>query len=228
VKPPVIPDCEPWSLSELLEKEKELVGIYLSAHPLDSYRFEMEHYNFVPIAELERYKDRMVRIAGFVTNAILGYTKSKGDPFGKIVLNDYSGHIEIAFWNNNFVKFRNFISKDLKLMITGRYGEDRHRPGVMKFEVDKICLLEDVRKLLTRRISIRLRLQQITPDVVSFLSENIRKYQGNTPLVLHIQDETDEELGIRLRTHNGKIELNDEFIRFLQEQELEYGLDVIN
>src|SRR5690606_20260758 len=56
VKPPVMPECEPWTLPELLDKEKDVIGIYLSAHPLDGYRFEMENYNFLPLAELENNK----------------------------------------------------------------------------------------------------------------------------------------------------------------------------
>src|SRR5690606_8184947 len=69
IKPPMIPDCDKWELPELLEREKEVIGIYLSAHPLDGFKFEMAHYQFLPIAQINNMKDRMVRIAGFVTDA---------------------------------------------------------------------------------------------------------------------------------------------------------------
>lgn len=107
VKPPAIPECEPWNLSELLEKEKEVVGIYISAHPLDGFKFEMEHYGFLPIAELENYKGKQVKLAGFVSDAAHMVTK-KGSKFGKFIINDYSGNFEITMWENNYVQWGNF------------------------------------------------------------------------------------------------------------------------
>src|SRR5690606_17829860 len=90
VKPPQIPECERWTLPELLDKEKDVIGIYLSAHPLDGFKFEMQHYNFLPVSEIENNKGRTLRIAGFLTDAEHRTTK-KGSKFGKFVLNDYSG-----------------------------------------------------------------------------------------------------------------------------------------
>src|SRR5690606_31021449 len=102
VKPPVIPACEPWGLPELLDKEKEVVGIYISAHPLDGYKFEMQHYGITAINEIENCKGRTLRIAGFITDAAHMVTK-KGSKFGKFLLNDYTGNQEIVLWENNYV-----------------------------------------------------------------------------------------------------------------------------
>jgi len=225
VKPPVIPECEPWALPELLDREKEVVGIYLSAHPLDGYRFEMDNYNFVPVAELEQHKDRQVRIAGFVTDAAHMTTK-KGSKFGKLVLNDYSGHQELLFWEKNYVQYSNFIDNGQKLMITGVYKEHRYRPGVMEFDIQGVLLLEQVRKTMTRRINLLLPLQQINEQLVAFLQDNIRKHPGNTNLLLHIVDETEEDMAIRLRTHHTRIEVNDDLVQFLQGQEFQYGVEI--
>jgi DNA polymerase-3 subunit alpha len=75
VKPPVIPTCDPWTLAEALEKEKDCIGIYLSAHPLDPFKFEMDHFGFYPIAKLEESGGAQIRMAGFVSDAAHMMTK---------------------------------------------------------------------------------------------------------------------------------------------------------
>lgn len=214
VKPPVIPLCEPWTLPELLDREKEVIGIYLSAHPLDGFKFEMQYYNFLPITDLENNKGRTVRIAGFVTDAAHMTTK-KGSKFGKFILNDYSGNHEIVFWQEDYVKYNQFIDNGQKIMVQGAYQQNEWR-GTWEFKVQQVILLENVRKILTRRMKLSIPLQKLNADVISFLQDNFRKYQGKTDVSFVIND---DENNIALRTHNMKLELNDEFIQFLNGNE---------
>ncbi len=224
VKPPLIPLCEPWTLPDLLDREKEVIGIYLSAHPLDGYKFEMDNYNFLPISELENNKGRTVRIAGFVTDAAHMTTK-KGSKFGKMLLNDYTGNHEIVLWENNYVQYSNFVDNGQKLMIQGVYAEHRFRPGVMEFQIQNIMLLDQVRKALTKRLHIWLPLQKLDPEFVEFIVENTKKYPGNTELIFQIADETAQML-TKLKSHHIKIEVNDELVQFMLSKEmLKYSLE---
>ena len=226
VKAPVMPDCEPWILSEFLEKEKEVIGIYLSAHPLDGFKFEMTNYNILPINEVESNKGRTVRIAGFVSDA--GHmTTKKGSKFGKFMLNDYSGHMEIVLWEDNYVKYGNYLVNGQKLMITGAYNEHRFRPGVMEFSIQGIVLLEQVRKAFTKRLHIRIPLGKLGPEMAGFIERNVKTHPGNTEMVLVVVDE-DNEMTSRLKTHNNKLEINDEMIQYLQQHdELRYSVEVV-
>jgi DNA polymerase-3 subunit alpha len=224
VKPPLIPACEPWSLSELLEKEKEVVGIYISAHPLDGFKFEIHNYGFTPIAEVESNKGKTVRIAGFVSDAGHMVTK-KGSKFGKFLINDYSGHMEIVLWENNYVQYGNFLDNGQKLMIQGSYQEHRFRPGVMEFMIGSISLLEGVRKTMTKRLSLLLPLHKIDTGLVYFLTENVKNNPGTSELSLHIVDE-EADMQVALKTHHTKLMLNDDLIRFLQERDdIKYALE---
>lgn len=226
VKPPQMPDCEPWGLAELLDKEQEVVGIYLSAHPLDGFKFEMENYGFAPIAELERLKDKNIRIAGFVTDAAHLTTK-KGSRFGKFVLNDYTGNTEIVLWNENFVKYGNYAQNGQKLMIQGMYGEHKFRPGVMEFQIRDIMLLDDVRKKQTRRLTIKLPLQKIDEALISFLQNNFKTHPGSADVNMYIFDEEDNEMVTKLKTLSHKIEMNEDLVRFVMEHAfMEYKLEV--
>ncbi len=223
VKPPIMPGCEPWMLAELLEYEKEYIGIYLSAHPLDGFKYEMEHYGFKPINEVEENKGRTIRIAGFVTDAETRTTK-KGSKFGKFLLNDYTGSQEIFLWEKNYAQWHSYLDNGQKLMILGVYAEHKYRPGVMEFSIQNIILLEEVKKLLTKRITLYVSLEALTDNVILFLTQYLYQNFGNTDCVLQIADKPND-VTTRLRCNNQKLLVTDELLDFLTETEIKYKLE---
>lgn len=224
IKPPDMPKCEPWTLHDLLEKEKETIGIYLSGHPLDGFKFEMNNYNIIPINELDSFKGRQLRIAGYVSDPRHALTK-KGDKFGKMTINDYSGSIELMFWKENYVHFGDYIQESQKLMLTGIYDENRFRPGQMEFKVQSVMLLGDVKTKLTKRISLAFPLQKLDYDLVNFLQRNIQQHPGACELNFQIFDEENERSTL-LRSNNGKLHVNDDLIEYLQTADIKYKVEV--
>ena len=224
VKPPNMPECDKWGLPELLDREKEVVGIYLSAHPLDGFRFEMDNYGMTPVNELEANRGRNIRIAGFVTDVTHATTK-KGSKFGKMLINDYSGHLEILLWEKNYVQYGNYLVNGQKLMIQGIYDQHKYRPDTMEFQIQNMMLLDEVRKVLTKKIHLSLPLLKVNDEFVTFMEANLKKYPGNTELILHIADWDGME--VRLKSQSKKIEVNDELIKYIQEHEedIRYSLD---
>jgi DNA polymerase-3 subunit alpha len=216
VKPPIMPDCDRWTLPDMLEKEKEVIGIYLSAHPLDGYKFEMQHYGFVPINELEKTKGRNVRIAGFITNAE-HRTSQKGSKFCRFILNDYSGNYEISLFKDDYVKFNLLIEDGQKIMVQGIYQFNEFFKR-MEFRVHSVFLLDDVKKMFTKRFHISLSLPMVNDFFIDFLAQNTKKYPGKTDLFIQVKD-TEEDLTTTLKSAHSKIELNDELLRFVEEQE---------
>ena len=224
IKPPDLPPCEPWTLHDLLEKEKETIGIYLSGHPLDGFKFEMQHYNIIPINELENFKGRLVRIAGFVSNPLHAFTK-KGDPWGRLVLNDYTGSFEINLWKENYAHYKDYVQESQKLMITGTYDESRFRPGVMEFKINGMMLLGDVKTKHTKRLSLALPLEKVDNDFVQFLHRNIQQYPGNCEVTIQISD-MEQERSTALRSSSGKLLVNDDLIEYLQTADILYKVEV--
>lgn len=213
IKPPNMPDCDKWGLPELLDREKEVVGIYLSAHPLDGYKFEMDNYGMTPVTDLEKLRGRNVRIAGFVTDVVHATTK-KGSKFGKMVINDYSGNMEIVLWEKNYVAYGNFLLNGQKLMITGVYDEHKYRPGTMEFQIQGMMLLDEVRKTMTKRIHLALTLDKVTTEFATFMEENTKKNPGSTELIISVKD-PETEMAVRMKTGGKKIVVSDELISFL-------------
>ncbi len=223
VKPPPIPECDKWGLPELLDREKEVVGIYLSAHPLDGFKFEMNNYGMTPVNELEINRGRNIRIAGFVTDVVHATTK-KGSKFGKMFINDYSGHLEIVLWEKNYVQYGNYLVNGQKLMIQGVYDEHRFRPGTMEFQIQNILLLDEVRKKLTRRLYLSIPLHKLDEIFVDFMEQNLRNHPGSTELMLHVSDWDGMET--KLKSQNKKIEVNDELVRYIEEhEEIKYSIE---
>ena len=223
VKPPNMPECDKWGLPELLDREKEVVGIYISAHPLDGFKFEMDNYGMTPVNELEINRGRNIRIAGFVTD-VAHMTTKKGSKFGKLTINDYSGNLEIILWEKNYVQYGNYLVNGQKLMIQGVYDEHRFRPGTMEFQIQNMMLLDEVRKLLTKRIYISVPLHKVDEILVAFMEQNLKNNPGNTEMVLRIADWDGME--VRLKSQNKKIVVNDELVRYIMEHEdIKYSID---
>ncbi len=226
VKPPAMPDCEKWGLPELLDKEKEVVGIYLSAHPLDGFKFEMENYGLTPVRELEENKGRSIRIAGYITD--VGHmTSKKGTKFGKLTINDYSGNYEIMLWEKSYVQYGNYLVNGQKLMIQGTYDEHKYRPGVMEFTISNILLLDDIRKLWTKKVVIHIPMDKVDELFVRFIEQNVKTHPGGTDLIIQISD-PETNWNVKLKSQLLKMELNDDMIHFLQNTDyIQYMLDKV-
>lgn len=226
VKPPPLPDCPKWTIIEQLDKEKEVVGIYLSAHPLDGFKFEIENYGITPITSIQQYKEKTIRLAGFITDA--GHlTTKKGARFGKIRLNDYSGNFEIFFWNEDYVKYGNYIQNGQMIMAQGVYREHKYRPGVMEFQLQNICLLDDVRKLFSKKLSLAISLQHLDQAFVDFIHQNLKMHPGKTEFHIRIYDDENKMLTTELKLSSQKMEVNDSLIKFLSNSDhIWYKLEV--
>ena len=224
VKPPAMPECEKWGLHELLEREKEVVGLYLSAHPLDGYRFEMDNLGITPISDLEAVKGKSIKIAGYLTEVQHMVTK-KGAKFGKMQVNDFSGSHEITLWNNDYVKFGNFMANAQKVMLQGVYDEQRFRPGAA-FQVQNIMLLDDARKILAKKLHISIPLRKLSDDCLRFFETSVKNNPGGTEVIIYVSDE-ETDYSVRLKTAQSKFGFSDDMVKFFTENEyIKYRLEI--
>lgn len=211
-------NCEPWSLSEILEKEKELVGIYISAHPLDGFHFEMKNYHFTPLSELEpeKLRNRVIRIAGYIDNP-LHLVSKKGTNYGKFKLIDYNGEHEFALFKDDYIKFRDFMVKDNKVMMTGTFQSRWNSETEFEFKIQRIMLLDNVKTSLTKRINLELSIKRVNDEFVDIISKYAEK-AGNCELGIQIVDEHTREK-VKLYSSYKKIEVSDGFLEELTKME---------
>jgi len=216
--PKILPS-EPWSLIEKLEHEKDVTGIYISGHPLDNYRFEMNHFNIMPISDFEAMRLEAhpktgiaIRLAGMVVSALHRQTK-KGMDFGVLSLEDYSGKTELMLWREDFLNFKHFVETGLMLSITG-YFKQRFTAGQYEFKITSISLLDSLKTSMPKSLDMELPLKQVTHELVNFMEENIQKYPGTATLKFKVLD-FEQESAVSLYSLGGGVTLNDELIEFL-------------
>ena len=185
VQSPKIPNCEPWSLTELLDHEKEVTGMFMSGHPLDHFKFEINHYGILNLAEFNEIKEavslqanpgKSFRLAGLVIDAQHRVTKT-GKQFGSFTIEDYSGKSEFILWSEDYARFSNYLEKGKNIFMTG-FFRTRYNKAEFEFKVDKMILLESIKPLLTKQLVIDLDARHLNENMVKFLEKNIKKHPG--------------------------------------------------
>ncbi len=220
ISKPEVPKCMRWSDLERLNKEKELVGIYLSAHPLDEYRIILTHVCNTSVAELnerENLQGREILVGGIVTEAREGTTR-KGSPYGVMKIEDFSGSTEIALFGNEYVDFSKYFRIGMYLLIRGRMESHRWREGELDFKINSIRLLQEERDKLIEKISITLPIHDLNEPIINELSVLIKNNPGQSLLYFKVVD-GEHNVALNLFSQNIRLNVTHELIDFLQENE---------
>jgi DNA polymerase III subunit alpha len=201
IKLPVIPNVPEWPSIVALEKEKNLIGIYLSAHPLDDYKLEIESYctNGVTLSDLNSdllaFKNRDLTLAGIVTEAQEGISKT-GKNFASMVLTDYNGAIKIMLFGNDYVSFSKFCRKGLFLLVRGRVSERWNGTNEYEFKPSKMELLEEL-AAKAEHLTLEIPLDLMADDAISELEQQLANNQGRTTLKF-ILTESESDMRIQM------------------------------
>nr|WP_317235235.1 OB-fold nucleic acid binding domain-containing protein [Niabella ginsengisoli] len=223
IQTPKLPDCEPWPLVIHLDNEKEVTGIFISGHPLDDYRFEMEHYGISKIGFVNGFKDDKEKVNSNATFKIMGLVSDaqhrvakSGNKFGSFVIEDYSGKLELVLFSEDYLKHSAILQLGATVYITGFFKQRFN--GDFDFKISSICLAESVKKNFTKRLSLQLPATDITEDMIAFVQQNLKNNKGPSTLNFMIRDE-DEDIAVELLTNGKGFEMNNELIQFLSDKE---------
>ncbi|WP_219224290.1 DNA polymerase III subunit alpha [Pedobacter antarcticus] len=198
IQEPVLPVAAEWSLIDRLKYEKDAIGIFLSGHPLDNYKLELDEFcqhtvrqlslvnkvrmgdtNEEVLAEFEQVKNRELCVGGLVVLSAQRMTKT-GKPFGTITFEDYNDSCELALFGEDFVKFKQFMTEGYFLQIRGRVAERFRKEGDWEFKITSIALLSDLREKLAKSITLQIPIQGISDQIISQIYEMIAENQENT------------------------------------------------
>ncbi|HEY0273489.1 MAG TPA: OB-fold nucleic acid binding domain-containing protein, partial [Chitinophaga sp.] len=241
IEPPKIAPCDPWPLIVKLNHERDITGIYISGHPLDDYKFELQHYKMDSIEKLLDYqaeittpgstggrsRERNFRLAVFVTSAVERISRNNRQ-FGVLTVEDYSGKFEFALWSEDFIRFSAYMKTGLCLYINGGFKSKRFNENEYEFKINSIQLLQEVKKTHTRQIVLRTMPKLLTRSTVDFLADNSARHPGNAELFVQLIDR-DDNLAVKLHTFNRHLEMNDELALFLSRQrDLDVYIETIN
>jgi DNA polymerase-3 subunit alpha len=221
IKPPHIPNCPQWSLTEQLDKEKEVTGIYLSGHPLDHYKFEMRHYGITNIQDFNEVKESQTLASSGKAYKLLALVSvanhrisRQGNKFGSFVLEDYSGKTEIVLFGDDYVRYNAYLQQGQAIFIVGSFKQ-RFNKSEYEFKISSLALGENVKRQLTKQLQLEIDVRHVKKETVSFLEENIKKYPGKSSLRI-IVSEPKNNLKANLVTLDNGFEMNTDLIHFLE------------
>ena len=187
---PKIPVSEPWSVMEQLKNEKEVVGVYISGHPLDEYKIEIQNFCNSNSGLLESRPNIVQSFAGIVTK-INVRTSGNGNQFMIFTLEDYAGNYEFALFAKDFIQFERFIAQDRLLYIQGSYQLKNKHTDQMVFKIQSIELLTELLEERTKELRLRLNLSYLNLETVDYLEDLFDQYKGNKKVILEVYDEQD-------------------------------------
>ena len=212
IQPPSITDCSEWETMDLLSKEKEVVGIYLSGHPLDDYRFEIENFtnsNLSILSDLQKIENKEIRLSGVIIEVEHKETQ-KGKKYGILHLEDYHGAYKFFLFGDDYIKFKSFLTTTWLVYITGRVKKKFYNDD-LEFKISNISLLSELTDSEVRDVKLEISLASLTESVVDKTVEVVEKNKGKHSLIVSVID-SDENYKVDLLSRKLKVDINDDFI----------------
>lgn len=224
--PEILP-AERWSDLERLNKERELVGIYLSAHPLDEYAIVLNHVcntKVSDLSDLDAISGKDLTIGGMVTGVRRGIAKN-GNPYGIARIEDFTGSSELAFFGNDWVTFSGYLNEGTFLFIRAKCQGKRWKPEELEVKVGSMELLSDVKEKLIEKMTITIPLPDLNKELITELTTLIMSSPGSAELYFRVFD-PDEKMTVDLMARPVKLSVQKDLISYLDScPALEYRIN---
>ncbi len=222
VQKPRIPEVEEWAKLILLEKEKNLIGIYLTAHPLDDFKLEINNFCSRDVSlkdlnnDIEKYKERDLVFGGMVTAAREGQSKN-GNMYATLTLSDYTDSKEIFFFGNDYVNFGKFCKAGIFILVKGTVKSRFGNTDYYEYKVNSIELLSDVRSNYVKSITINLPLTKLNKELVKDIQHLAQENKGKALLKFNVYD-PENNMHLEMFSRTTRIYPSDAFLNFFEDQ----------
>jgi DNA polymerase-3 subunit alpha len=234
---PEVPYAPDWSPLEKLNKEREYIGMYLSAHPLDEFEFEINHVCNTKTSDLKNLAPLMgkhMRIGGMVT-AIRHGTSKAGNPFGIFTLEDYEGAFDFALFGNNYIEFGKYMIKDLYLLIHATIQErgadykyrkpsNENDPVVPEIKIQKIEVLNEVKDKLVNTLTVTMPLDQLDDEFAVDMTDMVIQNKGNINIYFTVFDQLTQSK-VKLFARQCRVKINKDFYKMLSKYKEDGKID---
>ena len=224
---PEIISAPEWGNLERLNKERDLVGIYLSAHPLDEYIPILEkmcNAKMADLVDLTPLQNHDLILGGIVTAVKEGMTK-KGSPYGRVKMEDFSGAAEFVFFGDDWVGKKNYFTEGMFLYLIGKCQPRKWQPDEWEVKINGVKLLSDVKDDDIQKITVSVPLSFITNEFVLEFSELIRNNPGKVDLSFVICDD-DGQNRVSMQSRTMKVSLKKDIVIYIKNRpQLDYKIN---
>ena len=210
--------CSDWPKLEKLNREKEVIGIYLSSHPLDDFRLEINTFTTATLADLQNlqnYLDREVTIAGMVTDTKNGISKNN-KPYGSMTLQDYTDSFRFILFDKDYIDNSKYFTTGYYLLIKGKVQKRKFREDELEFSIRKIYLLSSVKDELVKSVTLKIDPANIDHEMISELKQLISENKGETELRFMFLD-SEDKISLPMFSRTQRVRLNNEFVAYLED-----------
>ncbi len=214
-KPEAPTDYQEWGELLRLNKEREYVGIYLTAHPLDEYYVILHDICNTKIEELEDLEnlvDRELTIGGIVSGYKEGRTK-KGNPYGRVVIEDYTGSYEFVLFGRDMIEWKNYFLEGNILYIRAKVQNRPYREDLLELKIAGIDLLSEIKDKLINKLTVTVYPDKLNSQTTEELAVMMRENTGNVEVYFKIVD-SDEHMYVLMKSSLGEVEVKKSILDF--------------
>lgn len=214
---PPIPNAEQWGTLQKLKAERDVIGIYLSGHPLDDYRTEMDvfcKHRLAQLKDLAPLRGHELTIGGMITSVQHKMTKT-GKPFGTFFLEDYNDSHEFALFGDDYIKFKSFIlTPGLFVHIRGKVQERFGNADNLELKIATIDLLSELLEKKVKQITIQIPLSAVNDELIARTQQLMTEHPGNTALRFSVYD-IGENISVNLPSRKMRVKPDNAFLKEL-------------
>ncbi|HEA29985.1 MAG TPA: DNA polymerase III subunit alpha [Leeuwenhoekiella sp.] len=228
---PVVPPCEEWGTMEKLKREKEVVGIYISGHPLDDYKIEMENFCNGKVSDFHNLNDslnREVTFGGVITEVQHRVSKN-GKGWAAFFIEDFSDSFEFRMFGEDYLKFRHFLIPNSFVHVRvyikeGWTNRDTGKKGDPRIQFNNFMQLQDAMETFGKKLTINLDLKDVQEERINLLREVLLNYRGDQNLYFYVFDPKDK-ISIHMPSRKKKVKICNELLTELKQKNLNFKLN---
>ena len=226
ISKPAVPTTNDWQKLEKLKKEKEIIGIYLSAHPLDDFKFEFDNFcnaKLIDFTDLDSLQNRDLTIAGIVTEVKHSITKT-GKPFGFLTIQDYTESYRFALFGKDYENFRKYCYEDYPLLIKGKVQPRPYNDKELEFKIKTMMMLSQVREEMIKGITFTLPYEIVNTNFIEELKECAFNKDGKTLIKFKVIDK-EANAAVDFISRSKGILITDKLVKYLNSNsEIQYSV----
>ena len=209
-KPPIVPE---WNQVEKLKFEKDVVGFYITGHPLDEFKLELDGFCNTTLGQIYETRHPEIKVGGIVSSVQTKLAKN-GNPFCIFKIEDYNTSIEMALFGDDYVRLGQYVDVGRFLHITGK-TQNRWNSEQLEFKPVSIRLLNDMREKFCKELRVSLTIDALNAQLVSKLNELVNAHPGTCTLSLNVVDQN-ERIEVSLQSRTLKVSPANSFLRALE------------
>jgi DNA polymerase-3 subunit alpha len=216
IQEPVLPVVSKWGQLDQLGKEKEVVGFYISGHPLDMFKYEMKYAcrnSLTELSDLKPLTGKEMSVAGIVTMAEERISQKNGNPWGKFRLEDYAGSFEFVAFGEDYMKFRMYFSQNQFVYVKGRVQARFGQADNLEFKIQKMGLLSELMAQAFKHLQLKINTSHLDEVILNSITELLAKntVEGKSSYEIIVEDPA-ENTHVKLQSKVNKLSITKDLL----------------